>query len=80
MAWSTVRLILTLGFILGLNRKPIDLSNAIFQADNTKGKYIYIELPTKFTCGRVRNTALNLNKSLHKQSEVPHIGYKNTEK
>ena len=68
---ETVSLILILVCILGLNSHSIDFSNSFSQADIPKEKYFYTQIPTNFTCPKVKDMVLNLNKSLYIQAKAP---------
>ena len=51
---------LILLWILGLKSQPIDFSNSFAQLDIPKVNYVYIELPTHFTCVRVKYVLLKI--------------------
>ena len=64
---STVRILLILECILGLNIQSIVFYDAFLQADTSKGKGFYIELPTNFTCGKVKGVLLNFDEIIYGQ-------------
>ena len=72
MAWSTVRMVMTLAIHLGWNTKQIDFSNAFVQADLKED--VYLALPPEFTGqggGSRKDTCLKLQKSLYGLFQEP---------
>jgi len=73
VSWTTVRLMLVLTIILGLETQQIDFSNAFAQADLPKP--VYLELPRDFPAANGQNMVLQLHKSLYGQIEAPKLWY-----
>ena len=74
--WSTVRLVLILQCILGLQRQNIDFTNAFAQADIPSGEPVFIELPRDFNSDRVQHdVVLKLKKNLYGKSEASRLWY-----
>ena len=75
--WATVRLMLILQYILGLQSKSIDFTNAFTQEDILSGEPVFIELPRDFNSDGVQHDfVLKSKKSLYVQAEAAHLWYK----
>ena len=71
---ATVRLMLILQFIIGLQSQSIDFTNAFAQADIPIGEPVFIELPRDFNSdGGQHDVVLKLKKSLYGQAEAAHL-------
>ena len=74
--WATVRLMLILKFILGLQSQIIDFTNVFTQADNPSREPVFIEITRYFNSnGGQCDFFIRLNKGLYGQSEAAHIWY-----
>ena len=74
---ATVRLILILQCIIGLQSQSIDFTNDFSQADIPSGEPVFIELPSDFNSdGGQHDVVLKLKKSLYGQTEAAHLWYK----
>ena len=72
--WATVRLILILQCILGLQSQSIDFTNVFAQADIPSGEPVFIELPRDFKSdGGQYDVVLKLKKSLYGQTEAARL-------
>ena len=75
--WATVRLMLILQCIIGLQSQSIDLTNAFSKADILRWKPVFIELPRDFKSDREQDeVVLRLKKSLYGQAEAARLWYK----
>ena len=75
--WATVRLMLILQCILGLQSQSIDFTNAFAQVDIPSGEPVFIEIPRYFKSdGRQHDVVLKLKKSLYGQAESARLWYK----
>ena len=68
VAWSTVRMLLTLAVQLDLKTRAIDISNAFVSASLGPEEEIYIEMPRGY---RKEDTVLKLRKSLYGLRQSP---------
>ena len=76
--WVTVRLILILRFILGLQSQSIYFTNIFSQADIPSGEPVLIENPRYFKSDRGQfDILLRSKKILYGQDEPAHLCYKN---
>ena len=76
--WATVRLMLILQCILGLQSQSIDFTNAFSQAYIPGGDPVFIELPRDFNSdGGQDDIVLKLKKSLYGQAEAARLWYEN---
>ena len=67
--WATVRLMLILQCILGLQSQSIDLKNAFSQADIPSGEPVFVELPRYFKSDIVQhNVVLKSKKIIYGQA------------
>ena len=75
VAWSTVRLVMTLSIHLGWETRQIDFGNAFVQADLNED--VYLNLPPGFTGehGDRQNRVLKLKKSLYGLVQAPKTWY-----
>ena len=74
--WATVRLMLILQYILGLQSKSIDFTNALAQADIPIREPVFIELNSDFKSdGRQGDVVLRLKKILYGQVEAARLWY-----
>ena len=74
--WYTVKLVLILQCILGLQYQSIDCTNAFAQADIPSGEPVFIKLPRDFKIDGVQHdVVLKLNKSLYGQAEAARLRY-----
>ena len=74
--WATVRLMLILKFILGLQIQSIDFKNAFSQSDIPSGEAVFIELPRYFKSGGGQyDVVIIIKKSLNGQAEAAHLWY-----
>ena len=67
--WSTVRLMLILSIVHGLETRQVDYVNAFAQADLDKD--VFIEIPQGYEHGNDIDCVLKLNKSLYGMSDAP---------
>jgi len=67
--WSTVRALLVMSVVLGLETQQIDFSNAFCQADITEE--LYVETPKDFGDLQGRDMVMKLNKSLYGTKQAP---------
>ena len=67
--WSTVRLMLILSIVHGLETRQVDYVNAFAQADLDKD--VFIEIPEGYDHNNDIDCVLKLNKSLHGMSDAP---------
>ena len=67
--WSSVRLMLVLSIVHGLETRQVDYVNAFAQADLNKD--VFIEMPPGFEHNNQVDCVLKLNKSLYGMSESP---------
>ena len=67
--WSTVRALLIMSLVLGLETVQIDFSNAFCQADIEEE--IYVEMPKDFGDSKGRDMVLKLKKSLYGTKQAP---------
>ena len=67
--WSTVRLMLILSIVHGLETRQVDYVNAFAQADLEKD--VFIEIPQGFEHSNEVDCVLKLNKSLYGMSDAP---------
>ena len=67
--WSTVRCLLVMSIVLGLETRQIDYSNAFCQAEIEEE--VYVELPKDFGDKQGRDMVLKLNKSLYGTKQAP---------
>ena len=74
--WATVRLLLSLQCILGLQSQSIDFTNAFSQADIPSGEPVFIEL-TRYlkSDGGQHDVVLKFKKSLYGQVEAARLWY-----
>ena len=73
---TTVRLMLILQFIIGLQSQSIDFTNDFAQADIPSGDTVFIELPRDFKSdGGQHDVVLKLKKSLYGQSKAACLWY-----
>ena len=71
---ATVRLMLILQFILGLQSQSIDFINAFAQTDIPSGDPVFIELPRDFKSdGGQDDVVLKLKKILYGQAEAARL-------
>ena len=74
--WATVRLMLILQCILGLQIQSIDFTNAFAQAYIPSGVPVFVELPRYFNSdGGQGDVFLKLNKSLYGQAKTARLWY-----
>ena len=74
--WATVRLMLILQCILGLQRQSIDFINAFSQAYIPIGEAVFIELSKDFKSdGGKGDVVFRLKKSLYVQAKSARIWY-----
>ena len=74
--WATVRSMLILKCILGLQSQSIDFANAFDQADIPSRDPVFIELPRYFKSdGGQDDVFLRLKKSLYSQAEASRLCY-----
>ena len=74
--WSTVRLMLVLQCILGLQSQSIDFKNVFDQADIPSREPVFIELTRDFrSYGGKFDAVPRLNKSLYGQAEAARLWY-----
>ena len=74
--WDTVRLMLILQCILGLQSQSIDFTNAFTQADIPSGEPAFIEPPRDFKSdGGQHDVVLKLKKSLYGQAKDARLWY-----
>ena len=74
--WATVRLILILQCIIGLQSQSIYFTNAFAQADIPSGEPVFIELPRDFKSdGGQNDVVLKLKKSLYGQAKAARLWY-----
>lgn len=69
--WSTVRLMLILSIVHGLETRQVDYVNAFAQADLDKD--VFIEIPEGYEHANDVDCVLKLNKSLYGMSDAPLI-------
>ncbi len=67
--WSTVRLMLILSIVHGLQTRQVDYVNAFAQADLDKD--VFIEIPQGYEHSNDVDCVLKLNKSLYGMSDAP---------
>ena len=67
--WSTVRLMLILSIVHGLETRQVDYVNAFAQADLDKD--VFIEVPQGYKHDNAIDCVLKLNKSLYGMSDAP---------
>ena len=78
--WDTVRLILILQYILGLQSKSIDIKNDFSQTDITSGDPVFIELPRDSKSdGGQYDVVLRLKKTYMVNPKLHDYGTKNCE-
>ena len=78
--WATVRLMLMLQCILGLQSQSIDFTNAFAQADIPSGEPVFIELPRDFKSdGRQYDFVLKLKKTYMVKPKPHAYGMKSCE-
>ena len=76
--WSTVRLMLILNCILGLQIQSIDFTNDFAQEDIPSGESVFIELPRGFKSDVGQGDVVIIsNKSLYGQSKAARLWYEN---
>ena len=74
--WDTLRSVLILQCILGLQSQSIDFANAFAQADIPSGYPVFIELLRYFKSdGGQHDVVLKLKKSLYVQAETARLCY-----
>ena len=74
--WATVKLMLILQCIIGLQSQSIEFTNAFAQADIPSGEPVFIELPRDFKSdGEQGDVVLRLKKSLYGQAKVACLWY-----
>ena len=73
VVWPTVRIMLILACILGLNIQSMDFYNEFLKADIPKGRDVYIGIITKLKSSKVKAMVLTINKSLYGQREVIYL-------
>ena len=72
--WETVRLMLILQCVLGLQSQSIDFTNALSQADISIGEPVFIEIPRDFKSdGGQHDVVLKSKKSLFVQAEAARV-------
>jgi hypothetical protein len=67
--WSTVRALLVMSIILGLESQQIDYSNAFYQTNILEE--VYVEMPKDFGDKNGRDMVLKLSKSLNGTKQAP---------
>ena len=67
--WTTVRALLVMSIILGLESQQIDYSNAFCQADILEE--VYVEMPKDFGDKNGCDMVLKLIKSLYDTKQAP---------
>ena len=67
--WSTVRLMLILSIVHGLETRQVDYVNAFAQADLDKD--VFIEIPEGYNHNNEVDCVMKLNKSLYGMSDAP---------
>ena len=74
--WATVRLMLILQCIIGLQSQSIDFANAFAQADITSGEPVFIELLRDFKSdGGQHDVVLKLKKIIYGQAKAARLWY-----
>ena len=74
--WATVRLMLILHCIIGLQSQIIDFTNAFDQADITIGEPVFVELPRDFNSdGGQYDVVIILKKNLYGQAKAARLWY-----
>ena len=74
--WVTVRLMLILQCVIGLQSQSIDFTNAFAQADIPSGEPVFIELPRYFKSDRGQHdNVLKLKKGIYGQAEAACLCY-----
>ena len=72
--WATVRLMLILQYILGLQSQSIDFTNAFAQADIPSEDPVFIEIPRYFKSdGGQHDVVLKLKKILYGQAKAARL-------
>ena len=74
VAWSTVRMLLTISIYQKLHSKQVDFSNAFVQAKLKPNEHIYVDVPKgyEFTDGKENETyVLKLERSLYGLVQAP---------
>ena len=69
VSWSTVRLLLSLSLIFGLETRQVDYANAFVQAELKED--VYIEVPRGFAAAEGENMVMKLNRSLYGLRQAP---------
>ena len=70
--WPTIRLLLTLSVMHGLETRQVDYTNAFVQANLKKGEQIFVEIPQYFkSVDGFANPVLSLKKALYGSASSP---------
>ena len=76
--WNTVRLVLTLKCIIGLQSQIIDFTNSFSRAYISSGEPVFIELPRYFKSdGGKCDVVFRSKKIIYGQAEAAHLWYEN---
>ena len=76
LQWATVRLMLILQCILGLQSQSIDFTNAFAQEDIPSGEPVFIELTRDFKIdGGQHDVVIKLKKILYGQAKATRLWY-----
>ena len=73
VAWSTIRLMLTMTAVLDLHTKQVDYNNAFAQAPIAED--VYVELPKDFESNNDGDSVLKLNTSLYGMKQSPLVWF-----